>query len=123
MFDLESSPAYEIAYFIAAIGIPACANCIVAIDGIFMGLCLHAVALYRDLKDRLRETDTCGPAKFARNMKRAVKYHVEIGDMVRGIERVFSRIFFVQFNGTIFILCSQSYMATLVSIESLVPCE
>lgn len=116
-FDVTESPYFEIAYFVSAIGIPACANCIVAIDTIFMGLCLHTVALFKDLKSNISrvDRDTVSNKDFKKQMSFLINYHNRILELMDQIESVFNRLFFTQFVGTIFILCSQSYLATMVS--------
>lgn len=117
-FDATKTPYYEIMYFYSAFGIPACANCIISIDMIFMGLCLHTVALFKDLKANIsrveREAQT--DEEFKMQMSFLIDYHNRIFELMTQIEMVFSRIFFSEFFGTVFILCSQSYLAAMVSL-------
>lgn len=118
IFDVTKSPYFEIEYLAMAIGIPACANCIVAIDTIFMGLCLHGVALFKDLKENIAKLDdnpVANSSVFVHEMGLLMNYHDQILDLMKEIEATFSRLFFTQFIGTIFILCSQSYLATMVN--------
>lgn len=115
---MTTSPYYEVIYLVSAIGIPACAHCIAAIDTIFMGLCIHSMALFRDLKRNLIKVDkeAKGEMQFKKNMNALIDYHNEILDLMKEIQSAFSRIFFTQFVGTILILCSQSYLAVMVSM-------
>lgn len=87
-----------------------------AIDTIFMGLCLHAVALFKDLKSNISrvDRDTVSEKDFKKQMSFLINYHNRILELMDQIESVFNRLFFTQFVGTIFILCSQSYLATMV---------
>ena len=90
----------------------------IGIDGIFMGLCLHTIALCKDLKNNLQRVDegTYSEVQFKRKMNELILYHNQILDLMAQIRSTFSRLFFAQFVGTIFILCSQSYLATMVSV-------
>lgn len=116
---MKESPYFEFVYVVYAIGIPACANCIVGIDTIFMGLCLHTVALFKDLKASIQQVDkeSSLDEKFRRKMLSLINYHNQILELMAEIESTFNRLFFTQFLGTIFILCSQSYLATMVGGE------
>lgn len=116
-FDVSQSPYFEIVYFISAIGMPLCSNCSLAIDTIFMGLCLYVVALLRDLKANLDLVDD-GPyaeEDFKQNMSQIILYHNKILQLIADIKQIFGRMFFTQFVGTIFILCAQSTLVAMVS--------
>lgn len=87
-----------------------------------MGLCLHTVALFKDLKSNLLQVDNdfLSDGDFKRQMAFLISYHNQILDLMADIEATFSRLFFTQFVGTIFILCSQSYLATMVRVGILI---
>lgn len=115
-FDVASSPYFEIMYIYSVFAIPTCAGCIVAIDILFMGLCMHTVALIKDFKENLARVDREAKTDedFKMQMSQQIKYHIEILELTRQIESVFNRMFFLEFFGTTFILCSQSYLTAMV---------
>lgn len=77
---------------------------------------MHAVALFKDLKSNISrvDRDTVSEKDFKKQMSFLINYHNRILELMDQIESVFNRLFFTQFVGTIFILCSQSYLATMV---------
>lgn len=82
-----------------------------------MGLCLHTVALFKDLKGSLIKVDEemSEETEFKSAMNPLIDYHNQILALMEEIQSAFSGIFFTQFVGTIFILCSQSYLGSMVS--------
>lgn len=73
-----------------------------ALDGLFVGLCVYAIAYLEDLHDHLRALDshflrTGDGRRLEADLVRAVRKHEHINGWLRQVARLFSGMILVQF--------------------------
>lgn len=116
-YNLQSSPTYEIVYVEFAISFPPDAFFAYSMGFLFMGISLHIHGLFLELECRFRNLDmTQGRRQFREDCNKCIDFQNEIYEIVKDTQDVFANIFFVQFMGTIIIVCSQAYLATQVGV-------
>lgn len=117
-FDFQSSPAYEVCYTMFAVAFTPLVLYVFSLAFLFMGIAVHINGLFMDLEYRFEHIGLSskgrrvGRRKFRENYKNCIDFQNDIFEIVKDTEDVFANIFFVQFTGTIVIVCIQSYAAT-----------
>lgn len=120
-FSLEESPAYEIYYVIFGLTFIPRVLFAFSIDLLYMATCLHIYGLFRELQQRIRMM--CWTAngrrasrrEFCANFRNCVDFQNEIYEIVKETQEVFSIIFFLQFVGTMIVICFQLFLGVRVS--------
>lgn len=94
-----------------------------AVDLLFLGCCIYISALFKDLQGeaitldypKLFKSKEKDLDKFRENLISFVDQHTRVIGLVKKMENVFGEIFIIQYVGSIFSICSQAYLSTLVS--------
>lgn len=111
--DLNSSPAYELTFILFILGIFPLAMFVISPDLLFLGTCAHVTGLMEHLK--ILMVKVIDDPKDEARLRKVVEIQNMIYDIVKETQSVFGNIFFTQCLGTLFIVCTQIYVATKVS--------
>lgn len=85
-----------------------------------MGMCIHINGLFKELEYRYKSVGhsvtqgRISKREFRNNYKHCIDFQNDIYAIVKDTEKVFGNIFFIQFIGTIIIVCSQAFLGTQV---------
>lgn len=98
-------------------------NPILSIDTLFLGSCYHIAAFFKDLQGvaisleyfKLYRNGEGGMKMFLWGFSSFVDQHNRLLKLVHKMEDVFGEIFVIQYIGSMFSICSQAYISTLVS--------
>lgn len=112
LFDVRSSPAYEVTYAVFAITLMPLTIYVISSDLLFMATCMHISGLWDDVRRKIQLYSE-RPLSGGR-LREIVDYQNAIYEIVKDTQKVFSGIFFTQCMGALVIICTLIFVATQV---------
>ena len=121
-FDHRTPTAYALVTAFITISYVPYINPIMAVDLLFLGCCIYISEFFKDLQGEaitldysmLYKNEEKDSDKFRENLISFVDQHNRVIGLVKKMENVFGEIFIIQYVGSIFSICSQAYLSTLV---------
>lgn len=136
--DMKISPAYELIYLLSIVASYTIAIFLSGVDTLMLGVSYHIVANLKNLEALIRDVDdemmriSDGVSLFDENANliklnqktieekliECINYHNEIYRYIAREEK-YGPLYFIQYIGSIFILCSSAFQASILLVSFL----
>lgn len=134
--DMKTSPAYELIYLLSIVASYTIAIFLSGVDTLMLGVSYHIVANLKNLEALIRDVDdemiriSDGVSLFDENANliklnqktieekliECINYHNEIYRYIAREEK-YGPLYFIQYIGSIFILCSSAFQASILLVS------